>query len=156
MTRAAAAALALGVTAGVVGVDQGTKALIRAGIERGERDPVFPGVALVNVRNDGVAFGLFGDGGSLLIVFALAAAAALLVFFALTARRPWAWLPVGLLLGGAAGNLIDRAREGAVTDFIDLPLWPSFNVADIAITAGVVALFFVLEGPRDGPRDDPA
>ena len=57
------------------------------------------------------------------------------------------WLPTGLLIGGAAGNLIDRAREGAVTDFVDLPLWPAFNVADAAITIGVLTLLYVLEGP---------
>jgi signal peptidase II len=57
------------------------------------------------------------------------------------------WLPTGLLLGGAAGNLIDRVRDGAVTDFIKLPHWPAFNVADIAITVGVLALLYVLEGP---------
>ena len=61
--------------------------------------------------------------------------------------RPLVWLPTGLLIGGAAGNLIDRAREGAVTDFIDCPLWPAFNVADMAITFGVLTLLYVLEGP---------
>ena len=58
-------------------------------------------------------------------------------------------MPAGLLLGGAAGNLLDRLREGYVTDFVKLPRWPAFNVADIAITIGVVALVYVLEGaPR--------
>lgn len=151
MSRAGAAARAFALTAAVLGADQGTKALIRAGLERGERDPVFPGVALTNVRNRGVAFGLFEDGGALLIVFALVAMAALLAFFVVHARRPYAWLPMGLLVGGAGGNLIDRAREGAVTDFIDVPLWPSFNLADVAIVAGVVALFLVLEG-KGGDR----
>ena len=75
------------------------------------------------------------------------ALAALLVFFATHLARPLVWLPTGLLIGGAAGNLIDRAREGAVTDFVDLPLWPAFNVADAAITIGVLALLYVLEGP---------
>ena len=57
------------------------------------------------------------------------------------------WLPTGLLLGGAAGNLIDRLDRGYVTDFIDLPLWPAFNIADICITLGVLSLLYVLEGP---------
>ena len=57
------------------------------------------------------------------------------------------WLPTGLLLGGAIGNLIDRARDGSVTDFVKFPHWPAFNVADMAITFGVVALLYVLEGP---------
>ena len=55
------------------------------------------------------------------------------------------WLPTGLLLGGAAGNLIDRIRLGAVTDFIKFPHWPAFNVADICVTFGVISLIYVLE-----------
>jgi len=62
-------------------------------------------------------------------------------------NRPLVWLPTGLLLGGAAGNLLDRIRIGSVTDFIKLPHWPAFNLADIAITVGVIALVYVLEGP---------
>jgi signal peptidase II len=72
---------------------------------------------------------------------------ALLAFFATHVHRPLAWLPTGLLIGGAAGNLIDRLRDGAVTDFVKLPHWPAFNVADMAITFGVLALVYVLEGP---------
>jgi signal peptidase II len=88
-----------------------------------------------------------------LVVFALAALTALLVFFFRHQDRPLVWLPTGLLIGGAAGNLIDRVREGSVTDFIDFPAWPAFNVADIAITFGVLTLLYVLEGPpRHGAR----
>ena len=58
---------------------------------------------------------------------------------------PWLWLPVGLLLGGALGNLIDRAREGAVIDFIDPVAWPAFNVADSCIVVGVFSLLWVVE-----------
>jgi signal peptidase II len=155
VTRAGAAARAIGLTAAVLGADQGTKALIRAGLERGERDPIFPGVALVNVRNRGVAFGLLEGGGAILIAFAVVALAALTVFFVLNAERPLAWLPMGLLAGGAAGNLIDRTVEGSVTDFIDLPAWPAFNLADVAIVAGVATLLLVMEGPGRGPDPDP-
>lgn len=144
--RATARAAALAVA--VIGFDQATKALVRSGIARGSSDAVFPGVELVNVRNHGVAFGFLSDGGAVVAIVTGVALLALLAFFAFNVRRPLAWLPVGLLLGGAAGNLIDRAREGAVTDFIDVPLWPAFNVADIAITVGVLALLYVLEGPR--------
>ena len=156
ITRGRAALQAALLTTAVLVADQATKALARGALARGERDPVLPGVTLVNVRNDGIAFGLFDEGGIVLIVFALAAVAALLAFFVVHARRPLAWLPTGLLLGGAAGNLIDRAREGAVTDFIDLPLWPAFNLADVAIVAGVISLLWVLEGPRDAADPDPA
>ncbi len=78
----------------------------------------------------------------------LAALGALLLYFALRPQRAWLWLPTGLLVGGAIGNLIDRLAHGAVTDFIKLPLWPAFNVADMAITFGVLALLWVLEGRR--------
>lgn len=130
----------------VVAVDQLTKALVRSSIERGERDHLFPGLELVHVRNDGVAFGLLGGGGAALAVLTGLALVVLLVYFTLNAARRWAWLPTGLLLGGAMGNLIDRLFDGAVTDFIDLPLWPAFNVADMAITVGVGALLLVLDG----------
>ena len=66
---------------------------------------------------------------------------ALLVYFARNATRPLLWLPTGLLFGGAIGNIVDRVREGAVTDFIKLPLgWPPFNLADACITVGVIIL----------------
>ena len=135
------------VAAAVVALDQAVKALVRTTIERGEEVDFILGIQLVNVRNRGIAFGLFADGGVLLVLFAVAALIALLIFFARHRDRPLVWLPTGLLIGGATGNLIDRARDGAVTDFIDLPAWPAFNVADIAITFGVLSLLYVLEGP---------
>ena len=131
----------------VVAADQATKALVRANLEFGDRDGVFPGIELVHVRNRGVAFGLFADGGLVLVLIGVASVIALLAFFATHSRRPLVWLPTGLLLGGAAGNLIDRLRQGYVTDFIDLPLWPAFNIADTCITIGVLSLLYVLEGP---------
>ena len=144
MTPAGRAAL---VAAGTVAADQAVKALVRSTIERGDAVELILGIQLVNVRNRGIAFGMFSGGGVLLVLFAAAALAALLVFFMRHPDRPLVWLPTGLLIGGATGNLIDRTREGAVTDFIDLPLWPAFNVADIAITFGVLSLLYVLEGP---------
>ena len=144
MTAASRAGL---VAAGTVAADQAAKAVVRSTIERGDAVDLVLGIQLVNVRNRGIAFGLLADGGVLLVVFAVAALAALLVFFARHRDRPLVWLPTGLLIGGATGNLIDRARQGAVTDFIDLAWWPAFNVADIAITFGVLSLLYVLEGP---------
>jgi signal peptidase II len=141
------------VAAVTVAADQAVKALVRTTIERGGEVDLLLGVQLVNVRNRGIAFGMFSGGGVLLVLFALAALAALLVFFARHRDRPLVWLPTGLLIGGATGNLIDRTREGAVTDFLDLPAWPAFNVADVAITFGVLTLLYVLEGPlRHGRR----
>jgi signal peptidase II len=142
-TTLAAAATA----AGVVALDQLTKAIVRGELALGERRDLLAGVDLVHVRNSGIAFGFLSDGGALLIVGGAIALLALVAFFVTHTGRALVWLPTGLLLGGAVGNLIDRARAGSVTDFVKLPHWPAFNVADMAITFGVLALIYVLEGP---------
>lgn len=143
--------LALATVAAVVAIDQATKALAVAGIERGEKVNVFFGLDLTNVRNQGMAFGAFSGGGPVLVAAIALALALLLAYFALNAAQPLLWLPVGMLLGGALGNLIDRAREGAVIDFIDPVAWPAFNLADTAIVLGVLALVYVAgTGRRPG------
>lgn len=141
------------VAAVVVAADQAVKALVRSTIERGEGVDLILGIELVNVRNRGIAFGMFAGGGIVLVLFACAALIALLVFFARHRHRPLVWLPTGLLIGGATGNLIDRTREGAVTDWFDLPWWPAFNLADVAITFGVLTLLYVLEAHGAGRRN---
>lgn len=138
----------------VVVADQVSKALVVAGIAHGERRNVFLGVDLVHVSNRGIAFGFFGGSGVLLTVFTLGALILLLAYFSTHASRPWLWLPTGLLLGGAIGNLLDRVRDHAVTDFIDVPLWPAFNLADVAITFGVAALVLALEAGREQSRGE--
>jgi len=70
------------------------------------------------------------------------------LWFAVDPARPGMWLAVGLLAGGALGNLADRARADAVTDFIDPPIWPTFNLADVAITLGAIVLVLAAMGPR--------
>jgi signal peptidase II len=138
-----------GVTlAGVVALDQVTKALVRSDVAVGSSDSVFFGIDLVHVRNSGVAFGALSGGGLLVLAVTVVALVALIAFFVRHPDRPGLWLPTGLLVGGAVGNIIDRIDSGAVTDFIKLPHWPAFNVADIAITVGVLALIYVLERPR--------
>ena len=147
MNRSAATLRAAGVAAGVLAADQASKAIVRGSVGRGERVELVLGIDLVNTRNSGVAFGFLSGGGALVAVIAALALVALLAFFATHMDRRLVWLPTGMLVGGAAGNLIDRAREGSVTDFVDLPLWPAFNLADSAITIGVLSLLYVLEGP---------
>jgi signal peptidase II len=146
--RTAAFARAALVMGAVLILDQVTKRLVMDDISLGDSNSVFPGVHLVHVRNKGVAFGFFSGGGTVVLVFTLIALAVLLGYFAKRPAKPLLWLPTGLLLGGAIGNLIDRVANGAVTDFIKLPHWPAFNVADMSITFGVLALLWVLEGPR--------
>src|SRR5579875_1733857 len=146
-TRRALAILRVaGIIAAVLIVDRITKHAVQTGIAVGDVHKFMPGVNLVDVRNSGVAFGFFSGGGVLVLV--LAALGALLVYFLLHPNRPGLWVPTGMLIGGALGNLIDRLVNGSVTDFIKLPYWPAFNVSDIAITFGVLALLYVLEGPR--------
>jgi signal peptidase II len=139
------------VTALVIALDQLTKALVRGSLAPGERREVLPDVlSLEHVHNKGVAFGFLGGGGVPVLLVTFAALALLLAYFLRHPERPLLWLPTGLLLGGAFGNLIDRLRQGYVTDFVHFPHWPSFNVADICITGGVLVLVLVLErGGRD-------
>jgi len=140
--------LRAGIAAGVLlALDQATKQLVVHSIAPGESRNVFFGIELTHVRNKGVAFGAFGGGGVPVTLLTVVAVALLIGYFAMHATRPGLWLPVGVIAGGAFGNLLDRVRQGAVTDFIDPMLWPAFNVADTGIVLGILALLYVLEGP---------
>ncbi len=140
-----------------IAVDQVTKAIVRGQVLPSERIDAVAGIEIVRVHNSGIAFGLLDGAGSVVLVIAALAFAALLGMFLLSADRPGLWLPVGLLAGGALGNLIDRIREGFVTDFIDPPRWPAFNVADVEITLGVILLVLIYafgpEPPASAPDD---
>jgi signal peptidase II len=137
------------VLVGVVVVDQLSKRAVEHSIVPGEERRLLPGVQLVNTRNHGVAFGLFPSsqlGVTILIGLALVA---LLLYFARHATQGLIWLPTGMLLGGALGNIVDRLREGSVTDFIKLPLgWPPFNLADTSIVLGILILFVLIGHSR--------
>jgi signal peptidase II len=137
------------VAAVVVLADQLTKHIVKSSIADGDHRDVIPGVQLVRATNDGVAFSVSAGGPRLVLVVIGVAVAGILAYFATHHDRPLIWLPTGMMVGGAVGNLVDRIRVGAVTDFIKLPDWPAFNLADTSITLGVVALLFVL-------RDDGA
>jgi len=129
----------------VIGLDQLTKQIAIASVERGESVNVFLGLDITNTRNSGVAFGALDGRGSLIGVLIAIALLVLLGYFAVHAAQPWLWLPAGLLLGGALGNLADRVREGAVIDFVDPIAWPAFNLADACIVVGVLVLLYVVE-----------
>lgn len=138
----------IGVTALVVlAVDQITKAVVVDSLAPGEEVQVIGSLSLRLAYNDGIAFGLAGGAGAVVIVFSLVALA-LLALFIRTAPSGWLTdIAGGLILGGAAGNLVDRVLEGRVTDFIALPWWPTFNLADVGITLGVVLLILsILRG----------
>ena len=144
--RSLAAWRAGAVLVAVIGLDQLTKHTIGTSIRPREVKTLIPGVLhLVNVRNTGVAFGFLSGGGALLYALTAIALVALVGYLWARPERPLLWLPTGMLVGGAIGNVIDRAANGSVIDFIKLPHWPAFNVADISITFGVIILVLVLE-----------
>lgn len=144
-TRLGGWALAVATTGVVVALDQALKQWAIASVAPGMHENVFFGIDITQTRNRGVAFGAFAEGGVLVAVLIGLALAGLLVFFATHADTPYLWLPTGMLLGGALGNLADRVREGSVIDFIDPSFWPAFNLADASIVIGVLALFYVAE-----------
>jgi len=137
----------------VVALDQVTKRAIEHSIVPGEERSFLPGVQLVDTRNHGVAFGFLpGNHLGVTILISLAVLA-LLCYFARHATRPLMWLPTGMLVGGALGNILDRLRHGSVTDFVKLPLgWPPFNLADASITLGIVILFLLIDRSRHARR----
>ena len=135
----------MGVAALVIIADQVSKAIVRSSLAPGATRRVVPGVlSLVHTTNSGVAFSIFSGSALAVTVVALVVLAALVAFFAARASQRWLWLPTGLIAGGALGNVIDRLRVGAVTDFIKFPDWPAFNLADSAITIGVVLLILLI------------
>ena len=141
--------LAVLVLAAVVALDQLTKHLVDHSIVPGEERKLLPGIQLVHTSNHGVAFGLLPKDQLAVTVLIGLALLALLAYFATHATQRLIWLPTGMLLGGAVGNVVDRLRDGAVTDFIKLPLgWPPFNLADASITLGILLLFLTVESSR--------
>jgi signal peptidase II len=136
--------------AGVFVLDQATKQLAAAQLDPGEHVGLALGFELEDVRNRGIAFGFFGEGEGLLIAVTAAALVLVLAYFALDPARRCLWIGVGLLVGGALGNLADRVRDGSVIDFLDPPAWPAFNLADAAIVVGIATMVLLQTGPREG------
>jgi signal peptidase II len=136
------------VAAIVLVVDQLSKALVLTFLAPGAPHAevvIVPGLLrLYYVENTGAAFGLFQGKNPLLAFLAFGVVVALVVWFRELVRFWLGALALGLQLGGAVGNLIDRFRHGFVVDFIDFSFWPTFNVADSAITIGVLMLLYVL------------
>jgi signal peptidase II len=131
--------------------DQTAKAVVEAHVTLGEEIDVLGPLGLTLTHNRGVAFGIAGGAGVPLVLVTLAALGLVAYLFSRDPTRPGMWVAVGLVAGGAIGNLADRVRADAVTDFIDLPPWPPFNLADVSITAGVLLL--VLIYLRDAERE---
>lgn len=145
--RATAPALTAGLLA--LALDQFSKWIVLRSLGPGsdrEAVTVIPHVLwFIFVRNTGSAFGLFQGSAGPLKVVAILAVLALAVYYMRAAKGdPIVSIALGLQVGGAIGNIVDRFRHGYVVDWIHVPRWPTFNIADSAITIGVVLLMYAL------------
>ena len=118
-----------------------TKNLVAASVPFGTEVPVVGHlVGITNVRNSGAAFGLAPAGAGVFMIASVVVSIALVVYVVRTPIGLWGGVVLGLILGGTIGNGVDRIVYGFVTDFINVHFWPVFNVADSAISIGVVLL----------------
>lgn len=150
------------VAAFVVLADQVTKHLVVARLGEGESRELLPWLTpilrITHVTNTGVAFGLLPGWGDIFIGVAIIVIVTILVYYRQVTDGQWLMrVALGYQLGGATGNLIDRLRQGRVTDFIDLNFWPMhhwpiFNLADSAIVAGVAILVLLMLGEEQTKR----
>lgn len=129
----------------IILLDQVSKGYVRSHFAIGEWwspwEWLTPYARIVYVSNTGVAFGMFQGMGRVLLVLAILVSAAIIYYYPRVASDDWTLrLALGLQLGGALGNVIDRIFIGHVTDFISLGIFPVFNVADMSITIGVIVL----------------
>ena len=140
------------VLACTLGLDQLTKWLVTSNLAWGESVPAEGFFRLTYVHNTGSAFGIFQGQGMILTIIAFVAVAAMIWLYR---SSPIISLPMraalGLQLGGAIGNLIDRLRLGFVVDFVDIGPWPVFNVADSSIVVGIAVLAWYFGTGRDRP-----
>ncbi len=140
-------ALLIGLGAVIVALDQWTKWLVRTNIPFEATwlpdwlAPLSPYARIVHWNNSGAAFGSFQNGNSVFTALAILVIGAILYYYPRVERDDWTLkVAMGMQLGGAAGNLIDRLSMGRVTDFISIGSFPVFNIADSAISIGVVVL----------------
>ena len=138
------------VVSAIVALDQFTKYLVIANLGLHESWAPIPALAkwlrFYHITNTGAAFGLFQDGKLFFVVVAIIVSVAILLYYRTLPGGQWlVRLSLGMQLGGALGNLIDRLlRQGRVVDFISVPYWPVFNVADSSITVGVLVLVLMM------------
>ena len=139
-----------GIVAVVVSLDQLSKSWVMAWLPEGHWWSPWSGEAaeilrITHVTNSGAAFGLFPNQGSFFILIAIIVVIAIVFYYRRLPAEDWLIrVSLGLQLGGAIGNLIDRLRFGYVVDFIDISFWPVFNLADASITVGVLLIIYQL------------
>jgi signal peptidase II len=133
--------------------DQLTKQIVSGALSLGEAVHIVGPLSIHHVQNSGIAFGLFSQATSIVIVLTALAVTWMLVFFARSGlRHPVLPVALGFVLGGSVSNLLDRVRLGHVTDFLDISYWPAFNLADIFIVVGVGILFVALAAADRRPN----
>jgi signal peptidase II len=132
--------------------DQLTKALVIRKLEVGDSIDIAGPFTIHHVHNSGIAFGLFSTWADVVTLLTAGAVIWMVAYFARSgARHPVLPVALGLLIGGSAGNLIDRIRLGHVTDFLDLRWWPAFNLADSFIVTGVIVLLVAMMAAERRP-----
>ena len=134
------------IAAAIIVLDQLTKYIIRANLPLGQvyRPDLWLSqyARIVHWKNTGAAFGLFQNLGGIFTVLSFVVATVIIYYYPQVPRKDWTVrVAMGLLLGGAVGNLIDRLIQGYVTDFVSVGSFPVFNIADASISTGVVILF---------------
>ena len=144
----------LAISSLLVAADQAVKFFVVSSMRLGESIPVMAGIFHVTyIENPGAAFGMFANQRWAFIVAGVAVIlAAVAMYRRLIRESAMVRWGAALLLGGAAGNLIDRVRLGRVIDFLDFRVWPVFNIADIGICVGVACLIYALT--RDGEKEE--
>ena len=142
--------LAMAIAALVFAADQGLKAVVEGSMRVGESIPLVPGfLSLTHIKNDGGAFGILG-GSQVLLLAGSAVAVGVVLWMLLSGPASRATtFGCGLILGGAAGNLLDRLTAGAVTDYVHFSFWYIFNAADAAIVVGVATLLSAALRPQE-------
>jgi signal peptidase II len=122
-------------------LDRITKSIVATQVAYGTEVPVFGNfVGITNVRNSGAAFGFAPAGATLFLLASIIVSIGLVVYVVRNPGTTWNDAVLGLILGGTIGNGFDRIFYGTVTDFVNFHFWPVFNLADSAISTGVVLL----------------
>jgi signal peptidase II len=144
----------------IILLDQWTKDWVRANLSYGESFRPFaqlPYLRILHWQNTGASFGMFQQAGGIFTLLAIAVALMIVFYFPRIERGDWPLrLAMGLQLGGAVGNLLDRIQHGHVTDFVSISTLPVFNVADTSITLGVIILLLGIWLGGSGREPEPA
>jgi signal peptidase II len=151
----------LGIAAAVVVLDQASKAWLESILEPGERLSVIGDLLrLTHAQNSGALFGLFRDQAYLFAIVSIGVVGLIIWYHRSSGRNTLLSIALGLLLGGAIGNMIDRFAQGYVTDWVDIGLgdlrFYTFNVADAAITGSILLLILLALWPTPAPRPAPS